>query len=257
MTPYRYIQIICATAFILVFAGCVAYGWPLWYLMIPVGIFILLFSYGSYFIHSGFHLKAICKGNISSNQISITFDDGPHPEITPAILEVLREFQVKAAFFCIGYRMDQHQKLTKQIIEEGHIIGNHSWHHGWEFDFKSAHDMQVELNKTSHLLEQLIGLKTHYFRPPYGATNPNLAKAIKATNMVAIGWSLRSLDTTIKNPQKLAKRVSRRINDGDIVLFHDTQAGTVSALREFLKFCKEEGYKVVPLPELINIPAYD
>lgn len=257
MTPFRYLQIAFVVSMVLLLAACFFWGWPLKVLWIPVGIFVLLLSYGSYFVHSGFHLKAICKGDRSKKQIAITFDDGPHPEHTPAILAILKEHNVKATFFCIGGRMEQYLGLVKQIMADGHIIGNHSYEHGWGFDFKSAHDMQVELNKTSHLLEQNFGYKTRYFRPPYGVTNPNVAKAVKATNMVAIGWSLRSMDTAIQNPNWVLKKVTSGVAAGDIVLFHDTQAGTVLVLKEFLEFCAKEGYQVVPLPELINVPPYD
>lgn len=257
MTPYRYTQLALVITVVPLLAGWIIWYWPFWLVAIPLAIYVAAVAMGSYFISSSFHLKAICKGDKSKNHIALTFDDGPHPETTLAILAVLKQHQVKATFFCIGQQVEQYKPIAQQIVAEGHLVGNHSWAHGFWFDLQSGHNMQVELNKTNHLLQQVTGRMPRYFRPPYGATTPWLAKAIKDTQMIPIGWSLRSMDTAIKNPNRLLKRITQRVNAGDIVLFHDTQTGTVSVLGSFIKHCKQNGIEIVPLNELINIPAYD
>jgi peptidoglycan/xylan/chitin deacetylase (PgdA/CDA1 family) len=220
-------------------------------------IYVAMLAYGSYFIHSNFFLNVICKGDTTGKKIALTFDDGPHPEVTPAILTALNEFNVKATFFCIGKQVAAQPDIVTQMIAYGHTIGNHTYNHTNLFNFSRAGNMQKELDECSVIIEQTIGKRPHYFRPPYGVTNPNLAKAITHTGMATIGWSLRSMDTAIKDPNKLLKRVTSQLKPGAIVLFHDTQSGTVSVLREFLQYCRNNGYEVVPLPELIKIPAYE
>ncbi len=257
LTYYRFLQfmLVLATA-VMVFATK-EYVLPLWYIGIPLVVFLVIVGFGSYFIGSGLFVKAILRGNKKENKIAITFDDGPHPEHTPAILKILKEHNVKATFFFVGERVDEHLEIMKQAIEEGHIVGNHSWSHGFWFDLKSAHNMQVEINKANHIVQQHTGLLPHLFRPPYGVTNPNLAKAIKNTNMVTVGWSLRSMDTVLKSEEALLNRVTKKVKGGDIVLFHDTQAGTVSALEGFIKHCQLKGLDIVPLDKLIGESAYE
>ncbi len=255
--PVPYIQLAYLASMLLLAAVCWGCGWTFWLLLIPTLVFLPTVVYGSHAIDSGMHLRVICKGEGRNNQIAITFDDGPHLEVTPAILQVLREQGVKATFFNIGKHIQQHPELVRQIAAEGHIIGNHTFEHGFFFDLKGAEAMQQELARCNQLVAQLTGQTPRYFRPPYGVTNPNVAQAVKRSGMVPVGWSLRSLDTVIKNPEKLLQRVIGQVKPGDIVLFHDTQAGTVSVLKEFLQYCNAQGYQVVPLNELINVPPYE
>lgn len=256
LTYYRFLQLMLVLATATMVFACKEYLLPLWYIGIPLALFLVIVGMGSYYISSGLFIKAILRGDKNQPQIAITFDDGPHPVHTPAILQILKEHNVQATFFCIGEQMDGNIELMKQIIAQGHIIGNHSWQHGFWFDLQSAHNMQVELNKTNHVVQQHTGLLPNFFRPPYGVTNPNLAKAVESIGMITIGWSLRSMDTAIKDKNNLLKRVTNRVSAGDIVLFHDTQAGTVSALPLFIEHCKQKGLAIVPLDKLINKPAY-
>lgn len=256
LTYYRFLQLMLVLATAVMVFAVKEYFLPLWYIGIPMAAFLVVVGLGAYFIGSGLFIKAILRGDKKQAQIAITFDDGPHPEHTPAILQILKQHNVKATFFCIGEHMDGNIELMKQIIAEGHIIGNHSWRHGFWFDLQSTHNMQVELNKTNHIVQQHTGLLPNFFRPPYGVTNPNLAKAVRNIGMVTVGWSLRSMDTVVKDKNSLLKWVTNRVSAGDIVLFHDTQAGTVSALPLFIEHCKQKGLAIVPLDKLINQPAY-
>lgn len=257
LTFYRFLQLMLVLATVVMVYACREYVLPLWYIGIPLGAFLVIVGIGSATIHSSLFVNSINRGNRKGTRIAITFDDGPHPEHTPAILQILKEFNIKATFFAVGKNIDEHPEIMRRIIAEGHIMGNHTWNHGFWFDLQSAHNMQIELNKTNHIVQQNTGLLPHFFRPPYGVTNPNLAKAIKKTNMASIGWSLRSMDTVIKNEKSLLKRISSKVRAGDIVLFHDTQAGTVSVLKAFLMRCEQKGLQVVPLNELIDKPAYE
>lgn len=218
--------------------------------------FILLFSiglvFGSINVCSNFYIKTICKGNNQTNSISITFDDGPNPNTTPKILDILKENQIKACFFCIGKNAEINSELIKRIDNEGHIIGNHTYSHSSNFDLFSSSKMKKEIINTTSIINGIINKEVQYFRPPFGVTNPNLAKALKKTNLISIGWSLRSLDTTSKgNITKTIKRLEK-IKAGDIVLLHDNITEAPEILEKFITIVKSKDLKFVRLDELIN-----
>ena len=139
---------------------------------------------------------------------------------------------------------------------ENHIFGNHSYSHHFFFDLKSAKVMQAELAKTDEIVEQIIGKKMRFFRPPYGVTNPNLAKAIKAGNYHSVGWSLRSMDTIAKTEQKLLLKITTNLKSGDIVLLHDSVDITIQTLQKIIDAIKAKGFEIVRLDKLLNLEAY-
>ncbi len=218
--------------------------------------YISILIYGSFFIDSNFYLKTICSKVNNKKEIAITFDDGPVKEITPLVLEVLKKFQVKASFFCIGEKIAGNEDVLKSIDSQGHIIGNHTFSHSNWFDFYSSKKMIEELSKTEDVIYKIIGEKTKFFRPPFGVTNPALKKAVTNLNYSVIGWSVRSLDTVIKNEENILSRLMKKLKSGDIILFHDTCPEIVIILQKFLKYALENGYNIVGLDELIEIKAY-
>src|SRR5690349_424469 len=142
-----------------------------------VFIYSLFLFYGSAFVDSGFYMKVTSHGDRSSDNISITFDDGPAEQFTRGILDILNEQQVPAAFFCIGKNIPGREDLLKRMVETGHVIGNHSYSHHFWFDMYDSSKMSSDLQQMTTATEQAIGLRPRLFRPPYGVTNPNLAKA--------------------------------------------------------------------------------
>ncbi len=215
-----------------------------------VVVYLLLLVYGSAFVNSNFYLKALCSKPNDNKEIAITFDDGPEKEITPLILDVLKEFNIEGAFFCIGKKLINNKSITKRIDDEGHIIGNHSYSHSFFFDFFSSKRMTKELIKTDDVIFETTGKKVEYFRPPYGVTNPALNKAVNKMNYSVIGWSLRSFDTNPKNPAKILSRVTKKLKSGDIVLFHDINPEIIDISRDFIKYALSNGYKFIRLDKL-------
>ena len=138
-------------------------------------------AWGSRDIHSDFYLKSICKGNRDKREVALTFDDGPDAQVTPMILDVLKEHNIKATFFIIGSKAEMNPELLKRIDKEGHIIGGHSYSHHFFFDFFSSSKMIREMKKTENMIHSIIGKKICLFRPPYGVTNPPLAKSIQSS----------------------------------------------------------------------------
>ena len=233
------------------------------FVVIEVQIFVivaclwfLIVFWGSTFVASNYHVKTYC-GNPLENQkkIAITFDDGPN-EMTLSVLDVLRKYNAKATFFCIGKNIETHPDILKKMIKEGHVVGNHSYSHSSFFDFYKKNKIIAEIEQTDALIESVSGLKTKLFRPPYGVTNPSIRRALKVTKHQSIGWNIRSLDGIIKNEKFLLDRIIKRIKPGGIVLLHDTSSQTVSVLEELLSFLQKNNYTVVPLEELLNIKAY-
>lgn len=228
----------------------------LWWLLFPIINYKFLIVYGSATIQSNFYLTAHCSTTTSEKQIAITFDDGPNFEYTPKILSTLADYNVPATFFVIGKNIPGNESILKKIDAAGHTVGNHTFSHSFFIDFKSKIGFMVELDTTSDLIYNAIKKRVRLFRPPYGVTTPNLARASKALNYDAIGWNIRSLDTTKDTEEKIANRVVSHIKPGSIILFHDTSSKTVEVLKQTLNFAKENGFKVVSVEELLKIKAY-
>jgi len=225
----------------------------LWYLLQLI-TYLSIFFYGSYFVCSGFFMKVYCKGNTLEKQIAITFDDGPMEYYTPQVLDILKSFGVRAAFFCIGERAKGNIQLLKRIHQEGHDIGSHSFSHSFWYDLMPARNMLSDLQKTHQLIQSELGVTLKWFRPPYGVTNPNLKKAVSTMGYSTIGWSVRSLDTVQQDSDKLFEKMKKKLKPGAVYLFHDTSKATSEMLPLFLQFVKDQGYKVVSLHKLLHLP---
>ncbi|MFT3826147.1 MAG: polysaccharide deacetylase family protein [Chitinophagaceae bacterium] len=226
-----------------------------WYVLLAF-LYSLILFYGSYYVGSNFYIPITCSADITVKQIAISFDDGPMEAYTPAVLNILKEFDVPAAFFCIGHRIPGREALLRQLHAEGHLIGNHSYSHHALFDLFSAAKMQQDLQQMDNTMEAATGLKPLLFRPPYGVTNPNLAKAIRKGGYTPIGWNIRSLDTVIKDEQQLLEKVTKSIKPGAIVLFHDTSKTTLAILPSFIRYVTAQGYSIVRLDKMLNLNPY-
>ncbi|MCX6296558.1 MAG: polysaccharide deacetylase family protein, partial [Bacteroidetes bacterium] len=172
------------------------------------------------------------------------------------VLSLLSEFNAPATFFLIGNKIQGNENIVKEIDAAGHIIGNHTYSHSFFIDFKSTSGFIYELDATSDIIFKLIHKRVKMFRPPYGVTTPNLARASKALNYDLIGWNVRSMDTTNESEEKITQRVNSQIKPGAILLFHDASEKTIQVLKQTLIFARENGFKIVGLEELLKIKAY-
>jgi peptidoglycan/xylan/chitin deacetylase (PgdA/CDA1 family) len=120
----------------------------------------------------------------------------------------------------------------------------------------AAKKMQEDLQQMDLEMERVTGLKPKLFRPPYGVTNPNLAKAIKNRGYTPVGWSVRSMDTVIKDGSKLLDKINDGIKPGAVFLFHDTSKTTLDILPQFIKEVKNRGYHIIPLDKLLALQPY-
>jgi peptidoglycan-N-acetylglucosamine deacetylase len=234
----------------------VAYGLPWYVYLLLLFIYSLVLFYGCYYVGSNFFIPIVCSAKTDKKVVAITFDDGPDAANTPQILQLLKDNNIQAAFFCIGRNIAGNEALLKDIDTDGHLIGNHSFSHHFWFDMFSAQKMQTDLQMMDEATQNVIGKAPKLFRPPYGVTNPNLKKAIVKGNYIPIGWNVRSLDTVIKDEEKLFKKVTNKLKPGAVFLFHDTSNTTLAILPAFLKHVKSSGYEVVRLDKMINLQAY-
>ena len=222
--------------------SCYTWGWG-YYLALGL-LFVGLLSWGVFDIRLGYFVPTLCRlKNKQKRQVVLTFDDGP-TELTPLFLDLLNRYEVKAIFFCIGRQIAQYPQIVQRIKEEGHLIGNHTYSHIPQNCFASTAVMTQEIQQTDALLAQL-GIVTPYFRPPYGVTNPHIASAARRTGKRVIGWDIRSLDTVIKDETRLWSRVVSKLNQGNIILMHDTSERTLHVLEQLLKYLKANDYQVV------------
>ena len=220
-------------------------------------LFFAITAWGVFAIQLNYFSTNCCKKNkISEKEIALTFDDGPHDK-TSEILDVLSKYNAKATFFCIGKQIEKQPEILKRIVNEGHTVGNHSYSHSNWNGFFSTNKIISEIQQTNAIIFQLVNKKVRFFRPPFGVTNPNIARAIIKTNHVIIGWNIRSLDTVIADENTIFERIKKRIKPGSIILLHDTSAKTVNVLEQLLLFLQSESYSTKTIDELLEIPAYE
>lgn len=226
-----------------------------WYAALLV-IYLLIQFWGSYFVQSNFYMKVHYRGNTTKRWIALSFDDSPQENYTAEVLDILKEKNVKATFFCIGENILRLPELVKRMYEEGHIIGNHSYsHHTW-FDLFTVKKMVNEIESTNDIVKQQLGITMQWFRPPYGVTNPSLSSAVKKTNMQAIGWNIRSYDTMFDSAEDLLEKLKKMLQPGGIILLHDKMLATKQMLSSFIDYVKTEGYEIVPMDKILDLKPY-
>lgn len=192
---------------------------------------------------------------VPGREIAITFDDGP-VENTREILEILHKYKVKASFFCIGKNIEQHPEILKQIIENGHFVGNHTYTHTRKMGFLSTERLVEEIQKCDEVIKKIAGVTPLTFRPPFGIINPKTQRALKMTGHKVIGWNLRSYDAILNSEEMILKRIFNNIKPGDVILLHDTKERTVEILEQLLLFLQSNNYTCVRVDNLFEIDAY-
>ena len=230
-----------------VFKGKVSFLW----LFVPLFCWLGLTSWGAFDLRLNYFTTVFTKAETNKKVIALTFDDGP-TEFTPQILDLLKKNQAKATFFCIGSQIEKYPEILERIIKEGHQVANHTFSHTNKMGFLSKDEVIDEISKTDSILMK-FGVKSNDFRPPFGVTNPNIAKAISVTNKQVIGWNIRSLDTVIEDENKILNRIVPNLKPGSIVLLHDKFQRSVNVLEQLLQVLKENNYETLTVSELKNI----
>lgn len=186
--------------------------------------------------------------------IALTFDDGPWPRTTPQVLEILKKENISATFFWVGQYLKAHPEIAKQVVAQGHAIGNHTWHH-WYRQMSQPTAAQ-EIEDTAELIYKTTGVKSLVFRPPGGLLNNGVADYAKAQNYVTVMWSVDSMDYRPYSATELVQNVMGKVQPGAIVLMHDgggNRATTVQALPEIIAQLKKLDYSFVTVPQLLEM----
>ncbi|MBD2439939.1 polysaccharide deacetylase family protein [Nostoc sp. FACHB-110] len=210
----------------------------------------------------GYNLAARFQGAIikeaklspAQKVIALTFDDGPWPQSTAQVLDILKENNIKATFFVVGQNVKNYPELLKRINAEGHVIGNHTWHH-W-YHFMNPQAAAYEIDHTTDMIYQVTGVKTNLFRPPGGIMHNGVAAYAKGKKYAVIMWSTDSVDYSMPSVPKLIDNVFRLAKPGGIVLMHDgggNRSRTVHALPEIIARFRKQGYRFVTVSELLEM----
>lgn len=204
--------------------------------------------------------KIVNHGSLEEQVIALTFDDGPHPKYTNEILDLLKEYDIKATFFVLGKFAEAYPDIIKRQWEEGHEIGNHTYSH---IDTKKVTKEVLldEYERTQNIIFQLTNNKPKLFRPPYGSFNNNTIDIMETNNSVIVLWSAHQDSKDWKNPEvkKIVDTTLSNLRNGDIILFHDyvyfENSNTVEALKRIIPELKKRGYRFVTVSELIHLES--
>jgi len=191
------------------------------------------------------------KGKNVKNKIALTFDDGPSPENTPRLLDLLNEKNIKVTFFLLGTQVEKYPELAKAILRNGHAIGNHSYSHR-EFDELSNEEALFEIQRGFEVLQNVLNIDGIFLlRPPKGDIRWRLLPSLIKKNFCIVFWSVDPKDFEVKKPIIIWNRLLQyKYKGGEIILLHDTVDATIDIIGEFIDTMQRKGFHFVTIPEL-------
>jgi peptidoglycan/xylan/chitin deacetylase (PgdA/CDA1 family) len=200
------------------------------------------------------------QGRACERLVALTFDDGPDPDVTPAVLRLLEQSSAKATFFCIGRRAEAHPGLVAAIRAQGHGVENHSYSHPNAFALRGPSRIASQIRRAQEAIELSGGGRPSFFRAPLGFQNPWLASAVAGAGLRLVSWTRRGFDTVSHDDARVAARLLRRIQGGDILVLHDGSAArgvagrpvVLDALPRVLDRMSAEGLRSEPLHRLLG-----
>lgn len=191
------------------------------------------------------------EANVSEPYVAITFDDGPHPENTPRLLDILAARGVKATFYVIGQPVTRHPDVVQRALAEGHEIGSHTWSHRF-LTTQTSHSIARELTAAHEAIEEAIGVPPTALRPPYGAVTEAMTRWIDHQfGYPVVLWSVSAQDWEDPGHELITERLVIRTRPGSIILNHDIYAPTVDAMGATLDQLLERGFGFVTVSELM------
>lgn len=184
----------------------------------------------------------------NENKIYLTFDDGPIPDVTEWVLDILKKEEIKATFFCIGDNIKKNPSLFKRLISEGHSIGNHTFNHlkGWDFSTKEYIENTILCEEEISKALEIENQKSKIFRPPYGKIKPSQSKKLRKLGYKIIMWDVLSVDYDKEiSPEKCFENIIKNTVSGSIIVCHDSLKAFKNleyALPKAIKYLKNEGF---------------
>jgi peptidoglycan/xylan/chitin deacetylase (PgdA/CDA1 family) len=237
--------------------GYLVYGGVLLYVAIALAfVYLGLIVYGVFKVQASFFLELYTEGSKTDKRIALTFDDGPS-ENTNSVLDILKKYNIKATFFLIGSKVEANQEVLKRLVEEGHQVGNHTYHHSKSTGFYPVKKLEHELVSTRAVVKRYVGLNMKLYRPPFGVTTPNLAKVVSQLRLNVIGWSVRSFDTTRQSAESIIQRIVKDVKPGAVVLLHDDREKCTTILETIIPHLLNQQYTFATVGELFKIEVYE
>lgn len=225
--------------------------------IVIIGLTYLFFN-PSFKIYSYHHKKT------NKKIISLTFDDGPDPKVTPIILDILKKHQIKATFFVVGKNVEAYPDVLKRIYKEGHQIGNHSYKHNYQM-FNLPSNILKEVNYTSELIFKVIGKYPIFYRPPFGLRTFWGARVLAKNGFKIITWDNMTNDYWNINSKLLSRRITSKAKDGGVIVLHDGSEGLAiknrtnlieNGLDEIIKYLKAKNFQLIRLDKMFNTKGY-
>lgn len=194
-----------------------------------------------------------------AGRIALTIDDGPDPQVTPHVLDVLEASGARATFFCIGERARRHPDIVRRIVERGHDVQNHTEHHPHRFSLLGPRGLEREIATAQATLAAITGRRPHCLRAPAGLRNPLLDPVLHRLGLHLVSWTRRGFDTREPDVGRVRERLLRGLDDGDILLLHDGRARrgadgrphVLAVLPDLLQACASRGLATVTLAEAL------
>jgi peptidoglycan/xylan/chitin deacetylase (PgdA/CDA1 family) len=227
-------------------------------------LFASLLAWQVFDANAGFWVPTLWRSPRPLRAVALTFDDGPDPDFTPRVLDILRTKDVKAAFFVIGERARRRPEIVARIDAEGHIVGNHSDRHGMSFHFQLWRALRRELDACNDAIRSIIGKEPLLFRSPQGFKNPALGDVVRAMGLAPVGWQVRGFDSVEASAEKIVSRITSRVRAGGVVQMHDgsmfasdrSRRAMLAALPRIIDAIRASGLAFVPLDDLLDVRAY-
>lgn len=189
----------------------------------------------------------ISDSNDDAKKVALTFDDGPHPRYTQQLLEGLKERNVKVTFFVVGKNAERWPDVVKNIVEDGHLIGNHTYSHV-QLNKLSVEEQCLEITKANEVIYNITGKYPEFIRPTFGEWDKKLECNM---DMIPVLWSVDTLDWTTTNVAEIVKNGTKNIKDGDIILMHDYYKTSVIAALQIIDQLQSEGFEFVTVDDII------
>lgn len=202
----------------------------------------------------------LLNGAPTKREVALTFDDAPDAEFTPKVLDVLKKEKVKATFFVVGNRVKAHPEIAKRIVQEGHIIGNHTYSHA-NLPKLTDREFRDQIVKTDKLIKPLSGYTPKIVRPPYGNVSEDQIRWLASKGKKIVNWNVDSLDWKGLNAEQVQTNVLAQVRPGSIILQHaaggegEDLTGTVNALPTIIHKLRNDGVKLVTVTDLLDIPT--
>ena len=193
--------------------------------------------------------RKIMHGSEARKTVALTFDDGPHPKTTLALMAILRRYGIHATFFVVGKMAERYPELVRAEYRFGHIIGNHTFHH-LNLTHVPPRDILTEWLACNLVVKSIIGIDPAFCRPPGGDVNANVIHAAQAAHMTTVLWSADPADYANPGEEVIINRILARLGNGGIILLHDGPPQTVAMLPRLIEILESRGYTFQTIPEL-------